>query len=110
MSQTPPAPESQTSTSVAANGLLQAESRHVPGQRYSLVSRIRAQFYGRGTLFIEALFALLFLGAVFGGDILFLETHITEGLEPALLDTLKLLILQYTPPKTQQPKWVPSRH
>ncbi|MGO8946767.1 MAG: potassium channel family protein [Ktedonobacterales bacterium] len=95
MSQTPPATPSEPATKTATSGPLQAEPPNFPRQRYSLSSRVRANLYGRGTLILESLIALLLLAAVLSIDIWFFETHYAnEDLPAALVDSFKLLTLQ----------------
>ncbi len=98
MSQTPPAAQGQTTANSATTGPLQAESRNYPRQRYPLLSQIRARLYGRGTLILEAVVALLLLAAVLAIDIWFFESHPPrQDLPNALGYTFRLLTLQYSP-------------
>jgi Trk K+ transport system NAD-binding subunit len=76
------------------NGPLQAEPLVVPQQRYSILRRIRANLYGRGTLILEATIALALLAGVLGIDIWFFETHGSPDLLSAIDDSFKLLTLQ----------------
>src|SRR5215469_5703609 len=84
-------------TTVANQGTpepLQAESLVIPQQHYSILRRIRANLYGRGTLILEATIALALLAGVLGIDIWFFETHGSPDLLAAIDDSFKLLTLQ----------------
>lgn len=97
MSQAAPPTLQQRVDQTTTTESLQSEPQSIPQQRYSLWRRIRANLYGRGTLILEALIAVFLLAAVLGIDVWFFETHGTQDPLTAIVDSFKLLTLQYSP-------------